>query len=523
MSKKYIQYTIFILFALSLAPWLSTYISQMVNVDIAFLTLSAERLLAGEPMSEAYYDTNPPLSIIVQIPPALLSKITELSLYHSISIYIFALLSLSIVVSNLLLKKIPDISENQRLLMIMAFIITNTIMSGYDFGQKDYLLGIYLFPLVLVQILITMRIKINPTLKWFTLLAGSLLILLKPHYGLIPATIFLHRMIYQRRFNIFKDPDFLCLAGMAIAYISIIFLFFGDFIEIILPDIVMFYAADISIDIVYMGIIASIVPLACAAISYFIFKDLPKLIPAFFMISALCIIPFILQGKGWLYHLLPASMIFSSAFIILFERLMRLVLSDLKTENKIQATSLAIVILTITSITIYSGITQPNIPIHKQYKETEFAKIINKCASENNGKCPFLIMNDMINMPHELSVYTGQKHASRFPYFWFVPYLINAKEKYFMLKYSNMIVEDLEKYEPKIIFVGNFPNLVEEGKSFNFLNYFLKNSSKFKNIWNNYNFKRTITIDRIKYMKQKKPDEKLINYDIYKRKAKVEK
>ncbi len=525
-KQSYFHYTAFALLMLSLLPWFSNYIAQVVNVDIAYLTLSAGRLLNGEMMSSAYYDTNPPLSIIVQIPPALLSKITPIPLYYSISIYIFTLLTLSTVATYFLLKKTPDISANQRWLMIAAFITANTVMAGYDFGQKDHILAIALIPLVLMQILITMDIKVNSILKWSVLLAGGLLILLKPHYGLVPAAIFLHRMIYQRRINIFKDPDFLCLTAMAIAYISIIYIFFEDFITVILPDIIIFYATDISSDIVALGAATAILPIICAAISLFIFKDLSKIIPSLFLISTLCIIPFIMQGKGWLYQLLPAGIIFTTAFIILFERFMRCILSDFKTA------SLPLTFLSIISMAIYGGITPPNKPSHKEYKALEFTKIINECTDN----CSFLILHDMINMPHELSIYTGQPHASRFPIMWFAPLLINAQDALdngktplltqkeidkYTLKYTNMIAQDFRKYNPDIIFIGNFPSPTEDGKLFNFRDYLLENNPKFKNIWNNYNFERTISIDRIEYMGQKKPNEKLINYDIYRKKSEV--
>ncbi len=514
-KRSYIHYIAFAVLMLCLVPWLNTYLTQMVNVDIAFLTLSAERLLAGELMSVAYYDTNLPLSIIVQVPPALLSKLTQIPLYSSITIYIVTLLTLSSIATYLLLRKIPKLSKEQAFIIICTFIAINTVMTGYDFGQKDHLLGMALFPLVLAQILITMRININTTLKWSVLLAGSLFILLKPHYGLIPAAIFLHRIAYQRRLNIFKDPDFLCLAGMAIAYISVIYLFFNDFITVILPDIISFYAADISSDIVAMGAMIAILPIICAWVSLFIFKDLPKITAALFIISTLCLIPFIMQGKGWLYHLLPASIVFSCAFIMLFERFMRHIFNDSK------AASFFVTFISLISIVVYNGITPPNKPTHSEYKNLEFTKIINECADINEGKCPFLIWHDMINMPHELSIYTGQTHASRFPIMWFMPYLMNNESNEGVLKYTNMIARDFEKYNPEIIFVGHFPSLSDANKSFNFRDYFIKNDLELKNIWNNYNFERTISIDRIEYMGQKKPNEDLINYDLYRRKQDI--
>ncbi len=532
-KQTYFYYAVFAVFLLLLLPWFSNYITQAVNVDIAYLTLSAQRLLDGNMMSAAYYDTNLPLSIIVQAPPVLLSKITAIPLYYSISIYIFLLLSLFTAVTYLLLKKIPEFSENQRLLVIMTFIAVNTVMTSYDFGQKDHILAMSLVPLVLVQILITMDIKINGILKWTVLLAGSLLILLKPHYGLVPASIFLHRIIYKHRINIFKDPDFLCLAGMAIVYVGVIYLFFNDFVTVMLPDVIKYYTSSIDSEVKKVGIILMVQALIPLVLCQFFFKKAHFLISVFSFMAFLCLIPFIMQGKGWFYHAIPAYIFFFLALVMLVYYVIGFALSFAITKRPTKTASFVITAIFILTATSYKSLNMIDMPTHEEYKSSEFVKIINKCADENNGECSFLMLNDMINIAHELSIYTGQLHASRFPYMWFAPYLIDAQNALdsgiepiltqeqidkAMAKYTNMILDDFNKHSPEIIFVGNFPNLAGDGKLLNFRDYFIEKNPKLKNIWNNYDFERTISIDRIEYMIRKKPNEALINYDIYRKK-----
>ena len=173
MSKDKLIYSVaYALLIAALMPWLAAHLAQVINVDIAYLSLSAERLLAGEAMSETYYDTNPPLSIILQIPAIIIAKLTPLPLYHAVTAYIFMLLMLSISATYLLLQKITELSNEQKLLIISAFLVTNIIAAGYDFGQKDHILIMALFPLTLLQILITQSVNISPLLKWGVLLTG---------------------------------------------------------------------------------------------------------------------------------------------------------------------------------------------------------------------------------------------------------------------------------------------------------------------------------------------------------------
>ena len=531
----YIAPIAFMIIILALVPWAKNFLSYAINVDIAYLTLSAGRLLAGEAMSEAYYDTNLPLSIIVQIPAALIAKITPIPLYYATTIYVFILLGLSTLATNLLLKKINEITISQRYIVLSVFIIMNTIKLGYDFGQKDHIIAMALFPLILAQVLITARIDFNNFLKCSVLFAGSLLILLKPHYGLVPAAIFLHRIFYQRRLSVFKDIDFLFLAGMALIYVASIFLFFPDFISIILPDILKYYASDISPEVIKVGLILMVQAAIPLLICQLFLKKAPALVSIFSAVAIICLIPFIMQGKGWAYHAIPENIFFYSSVGLFIGYIISFTLENLKIKEFEQTAGLLIVTGLLLFIVSKNYKKNIDIPTHDSYKNTGFAKMINECKSEN---CSFLVLHDMINISHEFSVYTGREHASRFPIMWFVPFLLNAQnkiDKHEMPlltqkeidgatdKYTNMIADDFEKYKPDIIFVGLFPNPIKDGELFDFRAYLLeKNPQRFEKIWNSYTLEKSDDVDRLEYMERLKPGEKLIRYNIYKKKIVTE-
>ncbi len=527
----YLSAVALICIVLSLMPWAMSFLTYAINVDIAFLTLSADRLLSGEAMSEAYYDTNLPLSIIVQIPPVLLSSALNIPLYHATSIYIFILLGLSLFSTNLLLKKFDDLSVEQRVIILSVFLVMNTIKPGYEFGQKDHILGLALFPLVLAQILITKRIEFNNFLKICVLLAGAFLILLKPHYGVVPAAIFLHRMIYQKRFAVFLDIDFICLAGMAIGYVCAIFILFPDFIAVILPDILQYYASDISPNVVQIGIILMVQAIVPLAVCQIFLKKAHPLISVFSMVAVLTFIPFILQGKGWAYHAIPANVFFYCSAGLFIAYLVTFTMNALKIDGIKKTFSLLVITGLLLWIVSQKYEKQLDIPTHASYQNTEFVKILNDCEEE----CSFLVLHDMINVSQELSIYTGLPHASRLPTMWFTAFLLNAQHeldagKPAMMnqqelneatqKYTNMMAEDFAKYDPKTIFVGLVPNPANPDELFDFRAYLLeKNPEKFTEIWDRYELEKSMDVDRLDYMERKKPNEDLIRYNIYRKKT----
>jgi len=524
-------YAAFLVLCLALVPWAMNFFTYAINVDIAFLTLSAERLLSGEAMSQAYYDTNPPLSIIVQIPAVLLHKCAGIPLYYATTTYIFILLGLSLFATNTLLKKIGGLSTTQRFIVLCIFLFMNTLKPGYDFGQKDHILGMALFPLVLTQVLITTRIDFNKILMWCTLFAGSLLILLKPHYGLVPAAIFLHRIVYQKRISVFKDVDFIILAGMALGYIAALFLFFPDFINVILPDIVKYYASDISPAVIKIGIILMIQAIIPLAVSQMFLKNAHPLISVFSAVAVLCLIPFILQGKGWAYHAIPANTFFYCSAGLFIAHLCALGLQQLKIDKFATTGGFLVVIGLLAWLTSqYYAKDRSTIPTHASYMDTHFVKLIKSCEEP----CSFLVLHDMINVSQELSVYTGAQHASRFPTMWFTAPLLNAQQilddggkasltqeeiNNATAHYTQMMAEDFEKYQPEFIFVGIVPNPAKEGDMFDFREYLLeKNPALFQPIWDQYELIQTLDVDRLEYMERKKPGEDLITYKIYKKK-----
>ncbi|MCK5384338.1 MAG: hypothetical protein KAJ29_02090 [Alphaproteobacteria bacterium] len=534
----------FIGLCLALLPWLNTYWSQVINTDIAYLTLSAGHMLEGLRMSEAYYDTNLPLSIIVQLPAAALAKFTGIPLYYATNIYALSLLTLSLAAVGTLLSYFKELTPEQRITILGAYLLTNTLMPGYDFGQKDHFLGMALFPLVLTQILITSRVSLPTILKYSVLAAGSLFILIKPHYGIIPASIFIHRAITQRRLSVIRDTDFLWLTGMAISYVAILLIFFNDFLTIILPDIVKYYASDISIKVVFTGIILMLQAIIPFFIAQLFLKKAPGLISALSLIATLCFIPFIIQGKGWAYHSLPADMFSYGAAILLLSYGITAGINTLRKTDTSDLTTRAVsfilpMLLLFTLVSKHYMAPQAHSLTHEDYKNTKFAKRIEECAKEYSHPCSFMMLNDILNISQELQVYTGTPSALRFPFPWFVPVMLNAEKSLnegtlssltqeelnaANNKYMEMIAQDFERNDPKLVFVVHVPNPVNREKLFDFRNYTLDNAPDlFIPIWNRYELEESLMVNRLDYMYAKLPGEDLIRYDIYRKKKNTEK
>jgi hypothetical protein len=536
------HWSVFCGFCLALIPWLNTQLQRSINADIAYLTLSAERLLDGIRMSEGYYDTNPPLSIMVQIPAIILTKLTNIPIYYATNIYVLILLVLSITATSKLLSFFKDVSIGQRISILSAYLLTATILTDYDFGQREHLLGMALFPLVLAQILITQKTPFPRILKLSVLATGSVFILLKPYFGLVPAAIFIHRTITQRRVNVVFDTDFLWLGGIAIGYLAVISLFFDDFLTIILPDVITYYLSDISPAVICDGIILMLMAIVPFFVAQLFLKEAPKLISALSLISVLSFTPYIMQGKGWYYHTIPGNIFLYSAAILLFNVVISTGTKASKktklSDQKRELVGFILSMLLLFTLVIRSYLTLPsfNEITHEEYKNTNFAKKIEGCSREKKHPCSFLVLDTLMGMSKELAIYTGTQHASRFPNPWYMPYILkeqdalDTQQKAHLTqeeidtainKYMALIAEDIERYDPEIIFRPNVVYVLRPGAPpFDLMNYTREKAPElFAPIWDRYEIESVEMVDRLDYLYRKPDGEDLVRYDIYKKKG----
>jgi len=487
---------------------------------MAFLSLSAQKFLAGEKMSEAFFDTNPPLSILIYIPAVLLAKLSTLPLYHVLNIYYFSAIALSSCAVYLLLKKTPNFTPPMIFAVLALYIAMNIIFPIYDFGQREHLLVLGLLPLVLLQALITQKIRVNTVLQVAVLTLSSIVILLKPHFGIVPAAIFIHRAITQKRITIFKDIDFLFLSFMALLYGLIIYIFFNDFLTIILPAVLNYYAGDTN-DVVYDVTALLIIQASVPYLIYrFFTRDGHSLIAVFSVIAMLCAIPVLLQFKGWAYHTIPSYFFFFLSCSLVAYSLIEETINSAVKSKEMNGVFIYLIIISLLCYQAQTS-TPPSPPTHAEYKNSKLAKIVSDCGDD----CSFYLYNNMIDMPHKISIYTDKTHASRFPYFWFLPPLMQMgdvpetqkKAEEGKAYYASLITEDFKTHKPDILIIGNMHLINYDTVKFDFVDFMMAYDEDFKFVWDDYIFEQSLDIDRANYMVEKRPDETTIQYDVYRK------
>ena len=146
-----------LLFMACLLPWLYLRVQQATHSDMLWLGESALRLLDGKSMSQAAYDPNPPLSILIYVIPALLQKFSALPLHIGVQLQAFAIFAFATIALIKSLKCFPDLSLPSRHILVCGYLLLNTLGAGLTFGERDHLIGMILPPLVAIQLALTNR------------------------------------------------------------------------------------------------------------------------------------------------------------------------------------------------------------------------------------------------------------------------------------------------------------------------------------------------------------------------------
>ena len=503
----------------------------VLSPDISILITFAERMLDGSKFSEAYYETNPPLNIMIYIPVVWLSRMTDIPLWDMHFYYSLFWFVLSMGLTALLLRKNTFLESHWKHMIMMAFMITAFMTPSKSFGDRDHYVFLFLVPFILVQIDLMSAKALPLWLKIPALVIGAFMILLKPHYGLLPTVLLCARIAKERSPKFLIQPDFLALSIGVLSYAAMLGLYFPDFITVVLPDTITLYATNPHPLVKFESIAYGIMTALCIAAVYEMkFPEKQKQLCLFLSLCTLILlIPYVVQGKGLLYHRIAhISFFYTTAAFTIYCAALKYS-APYARYLKPQLLPAGFVALLVFLCMTYNGLPK------KQLTDEAFVTypISEKLMEHCDQPCSYLMLYDYSDIIHQLAVYHGAFHASRFTSLWFLPLIIYSEYQIdkgeegkltpeevqsYKDKYMSMVGEDMAKYKPDVILDFKDYTLWDDSK-FDFIAY-LSTAPRFAEQMQYYEKVDTLTLDRDMYypgFRTPFTDEGEVHFDIYKR------
>lgn len=516
-----------------LAPWAYVHTQAMINGNVAWLLTAADRMIEGQPLVQAIYETNPPLTILLYVPHILVMKTFGLPPEIGPLLVTLTMLLLSLIASGKILARFECLNSAERTTFLLAQTAALTSLSAIYFMDREHLMLMALIPFFLAQIALTEKIPLPRALLWPIMICGAIAVLIKPQYGLIPAALLLQRLIAHRTLRILKDPDFLALSIGTVLYAAIVFIFFGDYISIILPDVVDYYLGSSdkanTLRLFQPHFVAYLAFLFLELFMEDLKKPQKRLLVALYVCAVLSLVPLLVQMKGFYNHLMPAFGIFIIALsITIMFRLQRWMGKR------------AIITLLLAPVAIFGAVGLLIKPAWNFPKGYEIRKMpVARFLDENCPKpCTFFAFHGDLEIMNPTAFYSGYTHGSRYPSYWFLPRLLKqmdthknsgpislsiekltaAKERF-----SLFAAEDLDYFKPQVLLIGTNIDIMGKGEFLNFVDFFSSNE-RFKAIFEkNYEKSGTFEFDRAEYFRGTSLNQSLIlTYDVYKLKNRTQ-
>jgi len=283
--------------------------AELVN-DVAWQLWVARQLAHGVTLYTDIIEVNPPLWFWVAIPVVDLAQLIGVSSYH---VLIASVLALDIIALLLVRRLCRDLQSG--VLIVLGFPVI-TLFAFLDvFGQREHLTLIAIVPYL---VLVARRAEGLATGKTIAIACGILAafgIALKPYFLLVPVALEILLLVRTRRLPF--RPENLALAGSLVAYALSVLLFARAYVVAIVPMMTLAYHGydQPVLDQLHRPAVA----MACLLLLTLPLYGWPRssVAQAALVAGLAFLAAYLLQGKGWRYHGLPAMGCF--ALVILAE------------------------------------------------------------------------------------------------------------------------------------------------------------------------------------------------------------
>ncbi len=463
--------------------------SRAIQSDVAWLLHGASILFQGGNFLDDFYETNPPYNTVFYIPVILIKTYGGLSLHHAFLAYIIPMTVVLCWFIHGILRRIiatlPAQDHEDYTVILRAWtamlLYFSLILTHDHLGQRDVLAGLGTIPVCLAIYLRSLYPAAcsgaalpasthtssssssssfctsfpSPFLCAGAVAAGTLVTLLKPHWGVFIIAAFAHRLWTQKRITIIFDLDFLIISLLTASYLLGSLAFYPEFFTFLLPDILRFYVTSVlqGPEIIFLiGLSIAAAPWAC----YVVAKDcgLPRAyIKSFFWLGIgafIGVLPALLQMKGLAYHFLVGAYFSVGALFLAFFAMLRIFL----VKKNLRYPTLWAMVPLITLMVFLGDVAYSRSDRPEYYAHAPMTELIQKYSQEGDS---YFIFFENMGAIFPTNIYVNRAYGSRFATFWFVIKLLEMEQEshpdfeYYHAKYAHLFTDDLRRHKPKVI------------------------------------------------------------------------
>lgn len=289
---------------------LAVALSPPLNHDVAALIAFTERWLAGEALYTQLIDVNPPLIFLLNAIPAAIARATPLDGVAALHLCLVLLALLCWrLTARLLVARAQGPTEAA---MLAALVPLACVISGYDFGQREWMMGLVAIPYAALAARRIEGPRVPLPLALSIAVLAAVGFALKPHFLGVPALIELLVLVRVGWRRALTDPVPWAIALCLGLYAASIPVFFPQFFGFVVPLVWGNYL-DLSVftfwNVLLSEILGAMLLLLLLALAVALPPRSGALAQALALAAAGAFLAAWVQHKGWTYHAAPVLML----------------------------------------------------------------------------------------------------------------------------------------------------------------------------------------------------------------------
>ena len=273
--------------------------------DVAWLVDCDRRWLAGAVPYRDFVEINPPASLLLYLAPVAAARAFGIAPETAVSVFGFLCAGAALGLSALILRRGAPLGASVGLAAVVALVV----LPGETFCERDHLAAIFGVPLLAMAIARADGLRVNVALALVAGMGAGAMAAIKPPYALIGLllAVFVARRAGWRA--ALWAPEYYAAAVVGLAYIASVGPFFPDYVARVLPlgvDIYVPSRESLAFLVGSPGALLALLIGATAALAA------GGRYATGFVVAALAAtgagVAYFLQGKGWIYQAIPATM-----------------------------------------------------------------------------------------------------------------------------------------------------------------------------------------------------------------------
>ena len=468
--------------------FLAVVLSPPLNHDVAAVLNFSERWLAGERLYADLIDVNPPLIFVLNLLPAALAAWTPL---ESPAALLLCLLALAALCWHLATRLRAGMEEGPvHAALLTAAIPLAFLLPGYDFGQREVLMGTVAVPYALLAARRIAGLPTSRPLLFGTALLAAVGFALKPYFLAVPllveAAVLLSRGTASFRpphlRRALRDPVPWTMAAAWVLYVASIPVLFPDFFGHVVPLVLGYYVdlgelslldALLTPNLATVGILLLMLTTVC------LLRRWGPQVLTLWAATAGAFVSGWVQHKGWTYHAAPVLMLGLLTTALIAARWFDRVLAPAH-ARRIGTRLAALLCAGIFLVTLRGG----EAPMREIHWSTERGGRLTAWLRQNAYGERLLVLTPDIFPIYPALNYANAQSTLRFMNLWLLQGTNNAcpangeryNEPWEMSRAEfyvyRTVAEDFARAPPSAVLVTRHVGIPWCGKEFDFIEYF---------------------------------------------------